>query len=310
MHAYSICDPQSTNKTKTCRTFKHCLPVQNARFLKYMSNCIHDCLVDARFHADPARVDEDSIQENFDDFYKIIFHLLDQFFPLTTITVTSRAPPFITPQIRRRTCRAWEEQSVRWWDGCVVCFWRRWLGVGPVEMWWWRWWDVRIRAGRLGECVKEDMVELGLHPEWAVFRDMWRSLISGKTSNLAEHGRNGCFFMFFFQINDDDDICDSFFLASVEQKAYENSCSSFFWWHVHFLISSTVQMPWRFVFFKDFFISTEFPHLKYHLFAGKSSRESLLFVIILIKNHLFDSFFAFIFKVCSTLFFCVQHPLA
>ena len=33
------------------------------------------------------------------------------------------------------------------------------------------------------ECVKDDMIELGLHPEWAVFRDMWRGFISGKTSN-------------------------------------------------------------------------------------------------------------------------------
>ena len=33
------------------------------------------------------------------------------------------------------------------------------------------------------ECVKDDTVKLGLHPEWAVFGDMWRGLISGKTSN-------------------------------------------------------------------------------------------------------------------------------
>ena len=32
------------------------------------------------------------------------------------------------------------------------------------------------------ECVKDDMDELGLHPEWTVFRDMWRSL-QGKTPN-------------------------------------------------------------------------------------------------------------------------------
>ena len=32
------------------------------------------------------------------------------------------------------------------------------------------------------ECVKDVMVELGLHPEWAVFRDMWRGFISGRTS--------------------------------------------------------------------------------------------------------------------------------
>ena len=33
------------------------------------------------------------------------------------------------------------------------------------------------------ECVKDDMEELGLYPEWVVFRDMWRDLISGKTSD-------------------------------------------------------------------------------------------------------------------------------
>ena len=33
------------------------------------------------------------------------------------------------------------------------------------------------------ECVKEDTDELGLHPEWAVFRDVWRGPISRQTSN-------------------------------------------------------------------------------------------------------------------------------
>ena len=33
------------------------------------------------------------------------------------------------------------------------------------------------------ECVKDDMDELGLHSEWVVFRDMWRDLISRKTSD-------------------------------------------------------------------------------------------------------------------------------
>ena len=40
------------------------------------------------------------------------------------------------------------------------------------------------------ECVRDDMEELGLHPEWVVFRDMWRDLISGKRLTLAERGRN------------------------------------------------------------------------------------------------------------------------
>ena len=43
------------------------------------------------------------------------------------------------------------------------------------------------------ECVKEDMVELGLYPDLADFRDIWRGLISGKRLILAKHGRNGRF---------------------------------------------------------------------------------------------------------------------
>ena len=35
-----------------------------------------------------------------------------------------------------------------------------------------------------------DIKLLGLQPEWAVFRDMWRGFISGQTFNLAECGRN------------------------------------------------------------------------------------------------------------------------
>ena len=46
---------------------------------------------------------------------------------------------------------------------------------------------VRCR-GRNGktwrECVDNDMEVLGLQPEWAVFRDMWRrDFIKGQTSN-------------------------------------------------------------------------------------------------------------------------------
>ena len=28
-----------------------------------------------------------------------------------------------------------------------------------------------------GECVKDDMKLLGLQPEWAIFKDMWRDFI-------------------------------------------------------------------------------------------------------------------------------------
>ena len=43
---------------------------------------------------------------------------------------------------------------------------------------------MRVEGGNLVlVCVKDDMKELGLHPEWAVFRDMWRGFILRRTSN-------------------------------------------------------------------------------------------------------------------------------
>ena len=59
--------------------------------------------------------------------------------------------------------------------------------MSTLEMWRW---GRRVGAKRLGECVKDDIEELGLHSEWAVFRDMWRDFISGQPLTLAERGRN------------------------------------------------------------------------------------------------------------------------
>ena len=40
------------------------------------------------------------------------------------------------------------------------------------------------------ECVKDDMKALGLHPEWAVFRDrMWRCFFLEERITLAERGK-------------------------------------------------------------------------------------------------------------------------
>ena len=44
---------------------------------------------------------------------------------------------------------------------------------------------MRVGAGRLGECVKDNVDELGLCPEWVMCRDMWRGFISGKTCNSS-----------------------------------------------------------------------------------------------------------------------------
>ena len=35
------------------------------------------------------------------------------------------------------------------------------------------------------QCVRDNMRLLGLHPEWAIFKDMWRDLIWGKRLTLA-----------------------------------------------------------------------------------------------------------------------------
>ena len=43
------------------------------------------------------------------------------------------------------------------------------------------------------QCVRDDMKLLGLHPEWAIFRNMWRDLILGQTSNPSLAWKNGRF---------------------------------------------------------------------------------------------------------------------
>ena len=65
------------------------------------------------------------------------------------------------------------------------------LGMWSIRMEMIGMWNVVVAGMRCAgrgrktwtECVKKNMDELGLHSEWVVFRDMWRSLISGKTSD-------------------------------------------------------------------------------------------------------------------------------
>ena len=77
------------------------------------------------------------------------------------------------------------------------------IGCLLAEGWWWRGQGVgagvgtRVRHGvrhgnshgNMGtvrsrktweQCARDDMKLLGLHPEWAISRDMWRDLIWGK----------------------------------------------------------------------------------------------------------------------------------
>ena len=60
------------------------------------------------------------------------------------------------------------------------------IGCLLAEGWWWRGRGVRAGVGKTWEqCVEDDMRQLGLHSEWAIFRDVWRDLIWGKHLTLA-----------------------------------------------------------------------------------------------------------------------------
>ena len=60
------------------------------------------------------------------------------------------------------------------------------IGCLLAEGWWWRG-RARGQGGsrKTWERVKDDMKLLGLHSEWAIFRDVWRDLIWGKRLTLA-----------------------------------------------------------------------------------------------------------------------------
>ena len=58
--------------------------------------------------------------------------------------------------------------------------------------------QARVRGAGRGsktwrECVKDDMDELGLDPEWVRFKDMWRASYREKRLTLAERGGSGGF---------------------------------------------------------------------------------------------------------------------
>ena len=67
------------------------------------------------------------------------------------------------------------------------------FGYQPVEMWRWPVGSVGAVAGRLGECVNDDMKLLGLWPGWAVFREMWRDFISRQTSYSSQSWKKWMF---------------------------------------------------------------------------------------------------------------------
>jgi len=81
-------------------TFRSKSPTQNALFLQ--------CLSNMSFESTQAPVSSNSVintQEEFDSFYSIATCLINQFYPQRSITLTTRDPQFITPEIKAKLRR-------------------------------------------------------------------------------------------------------------------------------------------------------------------------------------------------------------
>ena len=88
----------SATKTTTQRTFRtktptH-IPTQHALFLEHVSAELFD-------HPNPST----DVQEEFDLFYDKLLDLFNNYYPLRTITVSSRDPDYITPAIKAKLRR-------------------------------------------------------------------------------------------------------------------------------------------------------------------------------------------------------------
>jgi len=86
--AYTGPKIKTVNKSRQQLTFRRRSPNQHASFLNHISS------LDITFDANK------NVQDNFNEFYQILLKLLDRFYPLRTITITSTDPSFITPTIK------------------------------------------------------------------------------------------------------------------------------------------------------------------------------------------------------------------
>jgi len=79
---------QNFGKQRVRRAFRKCSPAQHA---------------DSIHHIAQLKIEVDStsdVQANFDAMYEQMYRLLEQFYPLRQITVTSTDPHFVTPAIK------------------------------------------------------------------------------------------------------------------------------------------------------------------------------------------------------------------
>jgi hypothetical protein len=79
----------NVTKQKTQIEFRPKSPAQNARFLEQTNFNIFDSIVECN-----------SLQECADQFYAILFYLINAFYPVKHCTVSSCDPPFLTPEIK------------------------------------------------------------------------------------------------------------------------------------------------------------------------------------------------------------------
>jgi hypothetical protein len=90
----------SIGKTKQQRTFRRKTPAQNARFLRHLA------AIELSIRPDPEElVRTPDPQAFYDSFYMFAIGLLDEFYPERTITVTSRDPSYVTPEIKTKLRR-------------------------------------------------------------------------------------------------------------------------------------------------------------------------------------------------------------
>jgi len=81
--------PTTMHKTTVRKPYRRVTPTQHASFLQYVSSPTFKM---------PELTDD--TQQSFDWFYDAVLELLNMFYPVQYVTVTSRDPEFITPQIK------------------------------------------------------------------------------------------------------------------------------------------------------------------------------------------------------------------
>ena len=141
-------------KTTVQKTFRRKTPTQNALLLQHISTMAPD---------NPESTN--NCQAEFDQFYATALRLLNQYYPERTITITSRDPEYITPDIKAKLRRK-----------------NRLMRAGLIE-------EADCLAERIGKDItKRSKAQLShINPKTCA-KDMWtavRQLTGRKTDTLT-----------------------------------------------------------------------------------------------------------------------------